>query len=68
MALIGLERSLEAWQRLASEQRVAESVARACTEELNWIKARLEAAIPYARAFVRPGFDEREAVGRMLEL
>ncbi len=68
VGLIGLDRSLEAWQRIASEHRVGESVAPACIEELQWIKARLEAAIPCARAFVRPGFDEPEALEKLLAL
>jgi hypothetical protein len=68
VALLGLDRSLEAWRQLAAEHRVVESVARPCIDELSWIKAHLEAAIPCARAFVRPGFDEPDAVRRMLAL
>jgi hypothetical protein len=65
VALLGLDRSLEAWRQLAAERRVAESVAHPCIDELSWIKAQLEAAIPCARAFVRPGFDEPEAVEKL---
>jgi len=62
VALLGIDRSLAAWQQLVAEDRVSAAQARPCLEELAWLRSRLEAAIPQARSFVRPGFDEPEAV------
>lgn len=62
VALVGIDRSDAAWQQLAAEQRISVARATLYREELVWIRARLEAAIPGARAFVRPGFDEPAAV------
>lgn len=65
VALLGIDRSFAAWQQLVAEQRVGAAEARPCLEELAWIRAQLEAAIPDARAFVRPGFDEPDAVSNL---
>jgi hypothetical protein len=62
VALIGIDRSQAAWQQLVAAGRVAEHVGRTCVDELEWLKTQLEQAIPYARAFIRPGFDEPDAV------
>jgi hypothetical protein len=66
VALLGIDRSLAAWRQLVAERRVSEAHARPCLEELEWLRAQLEAAIPEARRFVRPGFDEPEAVATLL--
>lgn len=58
VALIGIDRSLEAWRHLVATQRVTESAARPCVNELLWLRDQLEQVFPNARAFVRPGFDE----------
>jgi hypothetical protein len=68
VALIGLDRSVEAWRQLVTEHRVAESVARPCLDELCWMTSQLETAIPNARAFVRPGLDEPEEVRKLVAL
>ena len=65
MALIGIERSTDAWRQLVGERRLSAAQARPCLQELEWLRDRLEAAIPGARAFVRPGFDEPEAVATL---
>ena len=62
VALLGIDRSYAAWQQLVVERRISAAQARPCLQELEWIRTRLEAAIPGARAFVRPGFDEPDAV------
>lgn len=62
VALLGLDRSDAAWQQLVAERRVSAAQATPCLEELRWIRAQLEAAMPNARCFVRPGFDEPDAV------
>jgi hypothetical protein len=67
VALLGIDRSEAAWQQLVAEQRVSAARARRCREELAWLRVQLEAAIPEARRFVRPGFDEPEAVAGLLE-
>ena len=66
VALLGIDRSCAAWQQLVSERRISAAQAKPCLEELAWMRERLEAAIPEARAFVRPGFDEPEAVATLL--
>ena len=65
VALIGLERSHAAWLRLseiglASNQETHDFIA-----QLVWLTDALERRFPRARAFVRPGFDEPEAVARL---
>jgi hypothetical protein len=66
VALLGIDRSYAAWQQLVGERQISAAQARPCLEELAWMRERLEAAIPDARAFVRPGFDEPEAVATLL--
>ena len=61
VALIGIERSHAAWLRLA-EQGVNTF---AFIKDLVWLGEALEREFPRARAFVRPGFDEPEAVARL---
>jgi hypothetical protein len=65
VALLGIDRSYGAWQELVAEGRVSAAQAKPCLEELAWIRAQLEAAIPGAWHFVRPGFDEPEAVSAL---
>lgn len=65
VALIGIERSLAAWQQLVAAGRVAADVAQPRLLDLEWLRQRLDAAIPLARGFVRPGFDEPDAVARL---
>jgi len=65
VALLGIDRSYAAWQQLVTDHGLSAVRARPCLEALAWLRTRLEAAIPDARAFVRPGFDEPEAVARL---
>lgn len=67
VALLGIDRSCDAWQQLVDTKRISATRARPCVEELCWLRASLEAAVPGARAFVRPGFDEPDAVAALLE-
>ncbi|HYU79129.1 MAG TPA: hypothetical protein VEK56_09095 [Vicinamibacterales bacterium] len=62
VALVGIDRSRMAWQQLVSNGRVDASAAAPYLAELEWLRERLDRAFPSARAFVRPGFDEPEAV------
>ena len=61
MALIGIERSHAAWLRLAEEG----TSAFAFVSDLVWIGEAVEREFPAARSFVRPAFDEPEAVARL---
>lgn len=63
---LSLDRSIQAWRHLTTSGGIADSAARPCVEELEWLRDRLEAAVPYARAFIRPGFDEPDAVKGLL--
>ena len=62
VALIGIERSYKAWMQLIADGRVTAEVAVPFIEELLWLLEMLEDVFPRARAFVRPGFDEPEAL------
>ena len=62
VALIGIGRSHAAWLQIAdSHANVVRFIA-----ELVWIGEALERLFPCADAFVRPAFDEPEAVARLL--
>jgi hypothetical protein len=67
VALIGIERSHAAWRQLVSENRVPAATATPCLTELEWLRERLDAVFPRARAFVRPGFDEPDEVAKLFE-
>lgn len=60
IALIGIERSILAWTYVLNENNV--EVVRPIIEILESIKQTTEQKFPYARDFVRPGFDEIEIV------
>jgi hypothetical protein len=66
LALIGIERSLAAWNDLAGVRRVSEADVVSFVSALEWLRNEVDQAVPKARAFVRPGFDEPEQVN-MLE-
>jgi len=65
VALIGLDRSHAAWLQVV-ESGIApyEEVARFIADVV-WLGEAIEQAFPDARAFVRPGFDEPDAVARL---
>lgn len=58
VALIGIERSVTAWRDLIAVQRVSERDGLAFAADLEWLRRDVETAVPRARTFVRPGFDE----------
>jgi hypothetical protein len=62
VAVIGIERSYKAWMQLVADARVTADVAMSFIEELLWLLEMLDDVFPRARAFVRPGFDEPEAL------
>jgi len=59
VALIGIERSHAAWLHVGDG-------AGSFIADLVWLGEALEEMFPRARAFVRPAFDEPEAVARLL--
>ena len=60
IALIAIERSILAWTYLMTTENA--NLIRPQIEKLEKIRAIVEAKFPYARDFVRPGFDEIEMV------
>lgn len=66
VALLGTERSHEAWLQLAADQVVSWADAQDFVRELVWIRDEIDRIFPNARAFVRPGFDEPDKVAKLL--
>lgn len=60
LALIAIERSQRAWTYLLSDSNT--DVLNPQIEKLENIKSLVENKFPHAREFIRPGFDELEAV------
>ena len=65
-ALVALERSHSAWLALTAATLVPPAAAEALLSDLVWLRLEIERVFPHARAFVRPGLDEPEAVARLL--
>lgn len=60
VALISIDRSQRAWTYLLNESN--SNAIRPQIEKLEQIKSLVEKKFPHAREFIRPGFDEIEAV------
>ncbi len=58
IALIGVDRTLEAMQTLHRHLKSERETLRALRSELEQIRVMAEEQFPYARSFIRPGFDE----------
>lgn len=65
VALLGVEESHVAWLRLQESGGAEGANVQAVLEDLVWLGEELERVFPKARAFVRPGFDEPDAVARL---
>jgi hypothetical protein len=65
-ALLGIDQSHAAWLELVGRGVLTSAEAHEFIADLVWLGESLEAARPRARAFVRPGFDEPDAVARLL--
>ncbi len=65
VALVGIERSHAAWLGLVDKGLVSGMDSAAFIADLVWLGNEVERAFPRARAFVRPAFDEPDAVARM---
>ena len=66
IALLAIERSHAAWFELVDRAIVPAREADPFIADLVWLGEALERVRPNARAFVRPGFDEPEAVAMLL--
>lgn len=65
VALLGIDRSDAAWREAVERGWAAPADARLLLGDLAWLRGRLEQVFPRARSFVRPGFDEPDAVARL---
>jgi hypothetical protein len=61
-ALLGLDRMETAWQCLIETHHVSATDAAPFLAEIARMKRNLDRALPDARSFVRPGFDEPEEI------
>jgi hypothetical protein len=66
VALLGIERSHAAWLDAIERGLVTRSDAEPFIADLVWLGDALERVFPNARAFVRPGFDEPDAVSMLV--
>jgi len=66
IALIAIERSHAAWLELVERGELSMSDAYPFLADLVWLGEALEWVRPAARAFVRPGLDEPDAVARIV--
>jgi ribosomal protein L30/L7E len=62
VALLGLGRMAEAWRILLETRHFSEEEAAPFLSEISRLTRNVERALPNARAFVRPGFDEAAEV------
>ncbi len=58
VALIAIDRTIIAWDRLYHQFSEREDETLAILVQLERLRRRVEQEFPYARAFVRPGFDD----------
>jgi len=66
VALLGIDRSHAAWLTLVERGVLPASEAHSFIADLVWLGEALERIRPRARAFVRPAFDEPDAVDKLL--
>jgi hypothetical protein len=66
VALIGIERSHEAWLQAVERGTASDGIIEIFLADLEWLAEELEREFPNARTFVRPGFDEPDEVARLL--
>ena len=64
VALLGVERSQEAWLQIVERGYATWNEAEPFIRQLLWIRDEIERIFPNARAFVRPGFDEPDEVAK----
>jgi hypothetical protein len=61
-AMLGLDRMRAAWKILVDTRHYSESDVAPFLSEIDRMQRNLDRAVPNARGFVRPGFDEMEEV------
>ena len=66
VALLGVERSQEAWLQIVERGHATWNEAEPFIRQLLWIRDEIERIFPNARTFVRPGFDEPDEVSKLL--
>ena len=66
VALLGIDQSYGAWLELVERGLVGRNEADPFIGDLVWLGDALERVRPRARAFVRPAFDEPEALAKFL--
>ena len=65
VALLGIDRSIVAWQELVSTGQAKAAEAAPVIETLERLARDLDGLIPGARGFIRPGFDQPDEVARL---
>ena len=65
VALIGIDRSQAAWLDLVDRGIVPVDEAQPFVSDLVWLVEALEGLRPKARRFIRPGFDEPDALAKL---
>lgn len=65
VVLLAIERAHAAWLALVDGDGLAMSTATPVIADLVWLHESLERQFPGARSFVRPAFDEPDAVARL---
>jgi hypothetical protein len=66
VAIIGIDRSREAYLDAIECGLVSGEETRPLLEDLDWLRGELERVFPRARAFVRPAFDEPDEVAKLI--
>ena len=66
VALLGVERSLEAWLQIIERGFATWTEAEPFIRQLLRLREEIEHIFPNARTFVRPGFDEPDEVAKLL--
>ena len=67
VALLGVERSQDAWLQIIERGHATWSDAEPFIRQLLWMRDEIERIFPNARAFVRPGFDEPGEVAKLVD-
>ena len=66
VVLLAIERAHAAWLALVDGDGLAMSTATPFVADLVWLHETLERQFPRAKSFVRPAFDEPDAVAHLL--
>ena len=64
-ALLALERMRAAWESMIDRRYLQRDSVASFIDRAGWLIRELERVVPDARAFVRPGFDEPDALAQL---